>query len=218
MRQEINITLDFINLYTRQHENSFFELEHKGRISNKEIYIKLHMGDIADFFLDKYAHFTRMAERIVARPSDVDYPIWCSVSKANCLKPIKKELVYALRVPRDQIVYFDGTKWDYVLNNLYLPADKEDEEKYRKKLNQHGIRSSFDLILDRNKQIYQLFEEEITSSWQRIFDIEDWSPFSIQANLWEIKKEWVIHILKPGDDIFALTDMEETFPPSIKYT
>lgn len=205
--------MDCISLYTRQHENSFYELKQKGRISNKEIYIRLHMGDIADFFLEKYAHFTSMAEKMVARPPDVAYPIWCSVSKENCLKPIKKELVYALSVPRDQIVYFDGAKWDFVLNNLYLPADEEDEKRFREALTQHGIRSSFELILDRNKKIYRLFEEEIKSSWQRVFVIDDWSPFSVQANLWEIKSEWVKHILKPGDDIFALTDMEETFPP-----
>lgn len=208
--------MDYIHLYTRQHENSLYELEQKGRITNKEIYIKLHMGDIADFFLDKYSHFTSLAEKIVERPKDVAYPIWCSVSKENCLKPIEKELVYALRVPRDQVLYFDGTKWDFVLNNLYLPSDSEDEKRYLKELNKHGISNSFELLLDKNKKLYQLFEEEITSSWQRIFDIEDWNPFSVQANLWEIKAQWVMHVLKPGDDIFELTDMEESFPPSLK--
>lgn len=207
--------MDYINLYTRQHENSLHELEQKGRITNKEIYIKLHMGDISDFFLEKYSHFTNLAEKIVARPPDVAYPIWCSVSKENCLKPIEKELVYALRVPRDQILYFDGTKWDFVLNNLYLPSDIDDEKRYLKELNKNGINNSFELLLDKNKKLYQLFEDEITSSWQRIFDIDDWNPFAVQANLWEIKKEWVMHILRPGDDIFELTDMEESFPPRL---
>lgn len=205
--------MTYINLYTRQHENSLYELEQKGRITNKEIYIKLHMGDISDFFLDKYGLFSLMASEFVPRPPDVKYPIWASVSKENCLKPIEKELVYALRVPRDQIIYFDGTKWDHVLNNIYLPKDEEDMENYLKELQKHGIENSFELLLDKNKKIYQLFEEKITKSWQRIFDIDDWNHFKVQANLWEIKKEWVQHILRPGDDIFELTDMENTFPP-----
>lgn len=205
--------MEYISLYTRQHENSIHELEQKGRITNKEIYIKLHMRDISDFFLEKYSHFTSLADKIVSKPRDVDYPIWCSVSKENCLRPIEKEVVYVLRVPRNQIIYFDGTKWDFVLNNLYLPADKEDEKRYLKELNKHGIDNSFELLLDKNKSIYKLFEKEIASSWQRIFDIDDWNPFVVQANIWEIKKEWVKHVLRLEDDIFELNDIEDSFPP-----
>lgn len=32
-----------VKLYTRQHENSLYELERKNRIINKKIYIQLHM-------------------------------------------------------------------------------------------------------------------------------------------------------------------------------
>lgn len=205
--------MDYINLYTRQHENSIYELRQKGRITNKEIYIRLHMRDIAPFFLEKYSLFTQMAHKRIPRPKEVEYPIWCSVSKENCLRPIEKELAYALRVPRDQVLYFDGGKWDYVLNNLYIPQDKEDELAYQKELRKYGINNSYELLLDRNKPIYSFFEKKITESWERIFEIDRWNPFLVQANLWQIKEEWVKHVLGPGEDIFALKDMEETFPP-----
>lgn len=205
--------MDYIHLYTRQHENSIYELEQKGRITNKEIYIKLHMRDIAPFFLEKYSTFTQMAQKRLPRPKDVNYPIWCSVSKENCLRPIEKELVYALRVPKKELIYFDGGKWDFVLNNLYLPKNKEDEAAYLRELKKHGINNSFELLLDKNKGIYLIFEKRIKESWERIFDIDDWNPFIVQANLWQIKEEWVKHILGPGEDLFALEDMEETFPP-----
>lgn len=207
--------MDYIHLYTRQHENSLQELKRRGFISNKEIYIKLHMGDIADFFLEKYSLFSQMASKIVPKPQDIHYPIWCSVSKENCLKPIEKELVYALRVPRDEIIYFDGTKWDYVLNNLYLAKDQEDQEAFLKELKSHEVRNSFELSLEKNRPIFQLFEEKITRSWTRIFEIDDWNPFKVQANLWQIKEDWVKHILRPGDDIFEIEDMEDTFPPRL---
>ncbi|HZK10373.1 MAG TPA: DUF3841 domain-containing protein [Clostridia bacterium] len=205
--------MDYIHLYTRQHENSIYELEQKGRITNKEIYIKLHMRDIAPFFLEKYSTFTQMAQKRLPRPKDVNYPIWCSVSKENCLRPIEKELVYALRVPKKELIYFDGGKWDFVLNNLYLPKNKEDEAAYLRELKKYGINNSFELLLDKNKGIYLIFEKRIKESWERIFDIDDWNPFIVQANLWQIKEEWVKHILGPGEDLFALEDMEETFPP-----
>ncbi len=205
--------MDYINLYTRQHENSIYELRQKGQITNKEIYIRLHMRDIAPFFLEKYSIFTKMTNKRIAKPQGVEYPIWCSVSKENCLHPIEKELVYALKVPRDEIIYFDGGKWDFVLNNLYIPLDKEDKLAYQKELMGYGVSNSYELLLDRNKSIYAHLENKITHSWERIFEIDQWNPFVVQANLWQIKEEWVQHILGPGEDIFALTDMEETFPP-----
>ncbi|PIE76988.1 MAG: hypothetical protein CSA13_01760 [Clostridiales bacterium] len=57
-------------------------------------------------------------------------------------------------------------------------------------------------------------DSQIIASWQRIFEIDDWNEFKVQANLWHIKKEWVVHIVKPGEDFFEVaSDMKDTFPP-----
>ncbi len=32
-----------------------------------------------------------------------------------------------------------------------------------------------------------------------MFDIPEWNPLEVQANLWEIKKKWVKNIVKLGD-------------------
>ena len=37
--------------------------------------------------------------------------------------------------------------------------------------------------------------KRVIDSWERIFDINDWNVFEIQANLWKIKKEWVKDVL-----------------------
>ena len=34
-----------------------------------------------------------------------------------------------------------------------------------------------------------------------MFDIPKWNPLEVQANLWEIKKELVKKILRPGEPI-----------------
>lgn len=203
-----------VNLYTRQHKNSLYELKNKGRITNKEIYIRLHMGDIAGFFTERYRCFVEMAEKIVPRPDYADYPIWCSVSKNNCYKPIEGELVYCLSVPIENVIYFDGGKWDHVLNDIYIPSDQEDEKAYFEEVKALGVKDQFNFISGKYKGMYPDMERKIRDSWIRIFDIDTVNEFVIQANLWEIREEWVRHIVKPGEDLFEIAaDMEETFPP-----
>ncbi len=193
--------MEKVILYTRQHENSFYELENKGVITNKEIYVKLHMGDIAPFFMERYRIFVKMAQEIVPRPKGIEYPIWCSISKRNCLKPVEKELVYEIEVPKDEIIYFDGCKWDYVLNNLYIPKDEADANEYKREIERLGVKDEFNFIDGKYKGMYPEIEKKIRDSWVRIFDIDNWSDFIVQANIWQIKKEWVLRIIKPGESI-----------------
>lgn len=203
---------EYVNLYTRQHENSLYELEHNGIVRNKKLYVELHMRDISDFFLEKYDLFVEMAEKKVPRPSEINYPIWCSVSKNNCLKPIDKEIVYALTVPKDQVIYFDGAKWDYVLNNLYIPTDENDYKRFKNLLEENKIEHTFDLFSNKYTGAFDDIKREIIYSWKRIFEITDRSEFVVQANLWQIKKEWVRHIIRPGENFFKIvSDMEETW-------
>lgn len=196
--------METVKLYTRQHENSYYELQNKGQMTNKEIYVTLHAGADAPYFRDRYGTFVKMAEKRIPRPEGIEYPIWCSVSKRNCLKPIEKELVYCLSVPKDQVIYFDGTKWDYVLNYLYLPKDDKDKKDFEQLVKKLGVKDEFNFIRGKYAGMFPDVEEKIRKSWERIFDIDDWSDFKVQANLWRIKKEWVRHIVRPGEDLFAI--------------
>lgn len=204
--------MEYVNLYTRQHGNSLYELKNKGIIQNKILYVSLHMRDISDFFLEKYDCFVKMASKRVPKPDDISYPIWCSVSKGNCLKPIEKEVVYAITVPKDEVIYFDGAKWDLVLNNQYVPLDKDDAKRFEKELVKRRIDNSFNIFDRKYDEMFDNLREEIVNSWERIFEITDRSEFVVQANLWQIKEEWIKHIIYPGDDFFeVVSDMEETW-------
>lgn len=204
--------MEYVNLYTRQHENSLYELKNKGIIQNKRLYVSLHMRDISDFFLEKYDYFVKMAAKRVPKPDDVSYPIWCSVSKGNCLKPIEKEVVYAITVPKYEVIYFDGAKWDLVLNNQYVPLDEDDAKRFENSLKKCSADKVYNLFEKKYKGIFDDIREEIVASWERIFDITDRSEFVVQANLWQIKEEWIKHIIYPGDDFFEVVrDMEETW-------
>lgn len=44
-------------------------------------------------------------------------------------------------------------------------------------------------------------EERIRKSWVRAFEIDEWSPFNVTGNIWEIRAEWVKKIVYPGERI-----------------
>ncbi len=193
--------MEKVTLYTRQHENSLYELAKKGVVTNKEVYVRLHMGDIAPFFLEKYRMFVKMAEKRVPRPTGSEYPIWCSISKRNCLRPIDKEVVYEISVPKDEIIYFDAGKWDYVLNNLYIAEDEADKIAYNKEIEALGVADEFNFIDGKYAGWYPEIEKKIKDSWERIFIIDEWTDFKVQANIWQIKEEWIERVIRPGEEI-----------------
>lgn len=141
------------------------------------------------------------------------HPIWCSVSKNNCLQAIENTVVYALSVPIDEVIYFDGGKWDYVLNDLYIPSSTEDAAAYRHTIEKLSVSDEFSFLTGKYKGLFPEIEKKIRASWERIFTIENWNDLSVQANLWIIRSEYVQHIIEPGEDFYMITaDMEETFP------
>lgn len=208
--------METIHLYTVQHRNCLFELEKKGYIRNKEIYVRLHQLNFGDFFIERYREFVRHAEQIVPRPDGTEYPIWCSVTKESCLMMNENQVALCLSVPRDQVIYFDGVKWDYVLNNLYIPKDEEDARAFKQEIKALGVSDQFQFIQGKYQGVFPEIEAKIRASWDRVFEIDHWHPFSIQANLWEIQKDWIQHIVYPGQHVMEVAaDMENTFPPQI---
>ena len=190
-----------VRLYTRQNDKTLYQLERDGRIINQRIYVQLHFGDIAPLFLESYDWFTRKASAMVEKPPDVQAPVWCSISREKCLRPVPGTVVYVLEVPRDQVIYFDDEKWDYVLNRIYLPKDGKDREQYRQHLRELGVANGFEFFQGRYKGMYPEEERRIRESWDRIFDIDRWTVFNVCGNIWEIRREWVLRIVHPGEDV-----------------
>lgn len=190
-----------VRLYTRQNDKTLHALERTGRIINERRYVELHFGPDAELFLDSYDWFTKEASKRLAKPEDVKAPIWCSISTEGCLKPIPSTVVYVLEVPESQVIYFDAMKWDHVLNRIYIPKDEEDGRQYEAHLKQLGVADGFSFIVGKYRGIFPLEEKRIRESWLRAFEIDDWSPYKVTGNLWEIKKEWVKKIVRPDERI-----------------
>ena len=192
---------DTVRLYTRQNDKTLTQLERDGRIINLRAYVRMHFGDMAQHYLDSYDWFTAEAAKRVSKPDDVTASIWCSISAQNCLKPINGTVVYVLDVPKDQVIYFDEAKWDYVLNRIYIPADEDDRAAYKKHLNALGVQNGFEFFQGRYKGMYPREEERIRESWKRVFDIDNWTIFNVCGNIWEIRREWVQQIVRPGEPL-----------------
>lgn len=190
-----------VRLYTRQNDKTLYQLKRDGRIINQRVYVEMHFGDIAPLFMESYDWFTKEAAKIVPKPEDVHAPIWCSISVENCLKPIEGTVVYELEVPEERVIYFDEAKWDYVLNRIYLPKDAKDGERYKKYLKDIGVVNGFEFFQGRYKGMYPEEEERIMDSWQRVFEIDNWTIFNVCGNLWEIRQEWVKRIVYPGEKL-----------------
>lgn len=190
-----------VRLYTRQDVRSLKEIEEKGYFTNKISYVKENFGVISDYILNCYNYFVKEASKRVPKPDDVEMPVWCGVSNKNCMPPIKNSILYVLDVPEDEVIYFDGVKWDYVLNHHYIPLDEEDDKKYKKRLKDKGIDNGFEFFEGKYKNFYPEERQIVIDSWTRIFDIDEWNIYRVQANIWKIKKEWIFALVKKGDII-----------------
>lgn len=184
-----------VELWTRQDIRSLENIENQGYHRIKKDYIEEQFGDIADFYIGHYKWFVKVAKDIVAKPEGVEFPIWCAVSEKNMLKPIKNTLVYKLEIDESKLIYFDGQKWDYVLNHLYIPKDKLDKELYIKKLKEKGLKDRFSFIDGKYSKLYPEEKKRVMESWMRIFEIADWNIFNVQANIWEIRSKDIVDIL-----------------------
>ncbi|RRD39609.1 DUF3841 domain-containing protein [Leptotrichia sp. OH3620_COT-345] len=188
-------------LFTCQNAKSLDILERDGRFINKREYVEEHLEDIAPMILKAYDWFVGAASKRIKKPEDVQYQIWCTVSSDVCMRPIENEIIYVLEVPDEEIIYFNSFKWDYVINHHYVPFNNEDLEKYEKEMERKGFANTYEFLTGRYAGKFPLEERKIKESWNRVFDIDKWNTREVQANLWEIKKEWVKCILKSGEVI-----------------
>ena len=184
-----------VRIWTRQDKRSLELIQKEGRYIAKEDYIHEQFGDIAYHYIKSYKWFTRVASERVSKPEDVDFPIWCAIARESMYVATETSLVYELEVDEGDIIYFDGRKWDFVLNHHYIPRDKKDEKAYESHIESLGLIDGYSFFEGKYANFYPLEKRKIVDSWPRIFHIEDWNVFGIQANIWEIRKDMIIDII-----------------------
>lgn len=186
---------NIVTLWTRQHVKSLDELQNNGVIRIHKKHLDEKFDEITDYIVYLYKWFVCAAEKRVPLPEGVDFPVWCSISEESMLRPTPDQVVYKLQVESSEIIYFDGMKWDYVLNHMYIPKDEKDAKQYAKELEAKGFVNGFSFINEKTAHFYPNERKKVMDSWNRIFEIDNWDIFRVQANIWEIRKDMIQDIL-----------------------
>lgn len=184
-----------VRLWTRQDIKSLEELKKHGVIRIKRDHLEEKFDAISGYIIKLYKWFVNAADKRSPKPADVEFPVWCSISEENMLRPTEDTVVYVLEVDPSEVIYFDGLKWDHVLNHLYIPKDQADEEAYKKEMASRGHTNLFVFLDEATAHFYPRERKQVMDSWVRIFDIDEWNIFRVQANLWEIRQDMVVDIL-----------------------
>lgn len=184
-----------VRLWTRQDIKSLEELKKHGVIRIKRDHLEEKFDAISGYIIKLYKWFVNAADQRNPKPEDVEFPVWCSISEENMLRPTEDTVVYVLEVDPSEVIYFDGVKWDHVLNHLYIPKDQADEEAYKKEMASRGHTNLFVFLDEATTHFYPRERKQVMDSWPRIFDIDEWDIFRVQANLWEIREDMIVDIL-----------------------
>jgi hypothetical protein len=120
---------------------------------------------------------------------ELKYPIWLSTEEKLKLPTAEGMVFFELEIPEAEIMIFDLLKWDYIVNYLYLPKNKEDRKRFREKLEKNNINVESDIYL---QDFYPRLKREMTSSWERLFDSDIELSDKKVAVSWELKEEWVV--------------------------
>ncbi len=181
-------------IWTRQNIKSLDDLKSNGVYRVKRQYIEEQFRDIAPFYINLYKWFVHAAKSKISVPDGVEFPIWCSVSREGMLSPIENTIAYELEVDSSEVIYFDGNKWDHVLNHWYIPKDKKDAEAYAERMKHMGLEETTSFIEGKYANFYPMEKKIVMNSWYRIFDIDNWNMYTTQANIWEIRPDMVKNI------------------------
>ena len=182
-------------LYSPQAEPVWEAVERDGIAYSKREYVQKKYEESAQILLSAYEEYIRMAEQIVPRADSSNYPYW-AFADAEMADTSSGSRIMVLKVPKDEVVFFDAYDWYKVLRLSYIGENEADEDSFEKELERRGIKDSSEAIL---KPFYPDIKRTITDSWKRLLRHDDAirrgeydGVRAVQAGLWCIKKEWLL--------------------------
>lgn len=183
-----------MTLYTAQTEAVLEAIQRDGACFSREAFIRAKYGESAPGFLTAYQWLAQAAAALVPPPPGSELPYW-AFRDLHSLEASGNAQVLTLSVPMDQAVFFDMYDWVEVLRLRYLGETEAERRAFCRDLEQRGLRES-DVMLT---QFYPDERRKIQASWQRllrhhhaILSGDFTGVGSVQAALWQIKKEWIV--------------------------
>ena len=183
-----------ITLYASQADPVIEAIERNGVCYSKEAYVRKKYQESAKIFTTAYSWFVREMEKYVKKPDGAEYPYWAFREAYNVDQSMGGNFL-TLEVPLDEVLLFDMYDWNKILCLKYLGEDEADELAFQAYLKQRGVRE-MDAVLTG---FYPELKQKIMGSWPRLFRHheqiragEESGAKSVQAALWQIKKEWIV--------------------------
>lgn len=184
-----------VMLYSSQAKIVTEVLEKEGVCFSKREYVVRKYVESAPIFVAAYNFFASVAEKYAPKPEGAEYPYW-AFQDLYSIETSGDSNVLQLCVPADEAVFFDVYDWNKIIRLQYLGENEEDEKRFHKMLTDCGIRHESDIILTN---FYPDLKRQVQNSWKRLFrnherikagDTE--GVGSVQAGLWQIKKDWIV--------------------------
>ena len=181
-----------IRVWTKQHADILKDLDANDLyVVNKE-YIVQKMEDHADLYLDVYDWYYGVAAKIIPPPQDVRYPIWVSLTEEGKIENSEGNVGLEIEVDESQLLTMDIDKWGRIVNYMYIPADKADEEAHEELLRKYGV----DDCTAYMSPFYPAIRRRVIKSWDRLFD-ESFALSGVRVGtIWELRKEWIVSITR----------------------
>jgi hypothetical protein len=182
-------------LYSSQSEVVINALGREGICFSKQEYVVKKYEESAPIFVAAYSWFAKEAEKYLPKPVGAEYPYWAFMDLYSIEKSTDSRILQ-LRVPVDEEVFFDMYDWNKILRLQYVGETKVDEVHFRKMLADYGVRRESDIVFT---DFYPDLKRQVQDSWKRLFRHHQAikagntnGAESVQAGLWQIKKEWLV--------------------------
>lgn len=178
---------DSILLWTRQ-EQRVLEVLEKGEVySVHKAYVDAKYQEVSWSMQTAYGFFIRKMAELIPPLQGEESPVWLHGSP-EATGVFSEAPLFELEVPKEECLFFDRRKWNYVLNLEYIAECDEDADEFKMKLEAQGITHSSMLF---RTPYYPLLKREIIKSWDRLFDLDIPEKGFLQAAVWHIKPNWI---------------------------
>ena len=177
--------------YTRQAPQVPEELRRSGRYVVREEYVREKYTTITDHYAPLYRRLTSCARGKVFIPDDALYPVWLSPEGTDAVPPDEDSVFLRLDIPDGFYILANNEAWDFMINHLYFPLDKEDELAHEAELERYGISSPSSLVNGSAGNFYPVLKQKVLKSWDRIYTVMPSDANMIVGLAWELRSEWL---------------------------
>jgi hypothetical protein len=180
-----------VKVWTAQAGIVIDTIENNGVYHVKRKFILEKYQQMSKLFLEPYDWFINRAAKMIQPPPGAEYSVWVYCDPVMISNYAPGDYIIEAEVPSDKIILFDQGKWHKILNLSYIPANAQDEERFKRAVKEYGLQHESKAL---TTGFYPQFRREIINSWDRLFDDSiKLSDYRMGA-LWEIRKEWITTI------------------------